>query len=56
MKDNARYKGNTNKNSVIIFLKTLSNVTLLGITSSEVFVMLVAVVSSFSFLIFILLL
>ena len=46
MKNNIRYKGNINNTSVIIFFnwrtKTPSDVTLLGRTSSEVFVMLVA--------------
>ena len=44
MKNNIRYKGNTNNTSAVIFFnwrtKTPSDVTLLGRTSSEVFVML----------------
>ena len=48
MKNNIRYKGNINNTSVIIFFfnwktKTPSDVTLLGRTSSEVFVMLIVV-------------
>ena len=59
MKNNIRYKGNINNTSVIIFFffnwraKTPSDVTLLGRTSSEVFVMLVVVVHSFLYLNFI---
>ena len=59
MKNNIRYKGNINNTSVIIFFnwrtKTPSDVTLLGRTSSEVFVMLVVVVHSFLFFILLLL-
>ena len=55
MKNNIRYKGNINNTSVIIFFnwrtKTPSDVTLLGRTSSEVFVMLVVVVHPFLFFI-----
>ena len=60
MKNNIRYKGNINNTSVIIFFffnwraKTPSDVTLLGRTSSEVFVMLVVVVHSFLFFILLL--
>ena len=58
MKNSLRYKGNINNTSVIIFLiggqKTPSNVTLLGRTSSEVFVILVVVVHSFLFFIWLL--
>ena len=47
MKNNKRYKGNTNNTSVINFFnwntKTPRDVTLLGRTSSEIFVMLVVV-------------
>ena len=47
MKNNIRYKGNINNTSVIIFFnwrtKAPCDVTLLGRTSSEVFVMLVVV-------------
>ena len=52
MKNNIGYKANTNNTSVIIFLKktkTPSDVTLLGRTSSEVFVLLVVVSSFFVF-------
>ena len=59
MKNNIRYKGNTNNTSAVIFFnwrtKTPSDVTLLGRTSSEVFVMLVVVVHSFLFFILLLL-
>ena len=59
MKSNIRYKGNTNNTSAVIFFnwrtKTPSDVTLLGRTSSEVFVMLVVVVHSFLFFILLLL-
>ena len=58
MKNNIRYKGNTNNTSAVIFFnwrtKTPSDVTLLGRTSSEVFVMLVVVVHSFLFFILLL--
>ena len=49
MKNNIRYKGNTNNTSVIIFLigDCPSDVNLLGRTPSEVFVMLVVVVLHF---------
>ena len=53
MKNNIRYKGNINSTSVIIFFnwrtKIPSDVTLLGRTTIEVFVMLVVVVHSFLF-------
>ena len=53
MKNNIRYKGNINNTSVIIFFnwrtKIPSDVTLLGRTTIEVFVMLVVVVYSFLF-------
>ena len=59
MKNNIRYKGNINNTSVIIFFnwrtKTPCDVTLLGRTSSEVFVMLVVVVHPVLFFIFLLL-
>ena len=59
MKNNIRYKGNINNTSVIIFFnwrtKIPSDVTLLGRTTIEVFVMLVVVVVH-SFLFFFLLL
>ena len=58
MKNNIRYKVNINKTSVIIFFncraKTPNGVTMLGRTSSELFVILVVV--THSFLLFILLL
>ena len=45
MKNNIRYKGNTNNTSVIIFLKlkSSSDVILFWRTSTEVFVMLVVI-------------
>ena len=49
MKNNIRYKGNTNNTSVIIFFncrtKTPSDVTLLGRTAEEVFMMLLFFIS-----------
>ena len=49
MKNNIRYKGNTNNTSVILYFncrtKTPRNVTLLGRTSEEVFMMLLFFIS-----------